>query len=105
MSYKQKNTKTIEGVVKESMSKGDDLNFSLYNRRELFNLQVVGARVNSGDKVKVYLMGRKIMTAIDDNEYERVRALEILNENGSIFFTYISGYGPNDNLGEWEWNP
>jgi len=101
MPYKPENAKHVEGVVKEAFNEGDSLRFSLKNLSVPFYLRREGARVDSGDNVRVYLTGR---TLLNEPFNEVVRALEILDEKNHVRFTYISRAGPADNLGAWEWD-
>jgi len=100
MAYKPKNAEVVEGVVKEAFNDGNYLQFSLENRSVPFYLSNRGARVDSGDNVRVYLIGR---TFLRKPFSEEVRALEILDRENQVRFTYISPFGPRENLGKWEW--
>ena len=105
MPFKQeKKVEVIEGIVNQAYIDGrgpNDLIFDLKGmNHKLFYLNVTSARVDSRDKVRVYLMWGQ--ERIRDKLWERSKALEILNDDGSIRFTYITDLG-KQGLGEWEW--
>ena len=100
-----KKLETVEGVVDQTYRTDYYLFFDLEGKNhKLFYSDVKGARVDSGDRVRLHLTG--IQMGSDGTLANMVTALEILTHGGSLRFTYISGTESKplmQDLGKWEW--
>ena len=98
-----KKMKTIEGVVDQAYTEYDTLKFNLKGKRfKLFYLHTGSTRVDSGEKVRIYL--DREPEDSDPMKYYNIKALEVLNEKGDVRFTYISNFVHDSAKGEWEWD-